>query len=177
MQWLRWFLAALALLGGCAVPPPPEGIGALMHVGRLAVSVPPTPSEPARSLSAAFELSGRAEQGRLSLSTPIGTSIAVLQWSEHEAWLLTADRRQRYRDLASLSHDTLGESVPIPALFDWLRGQPWPAAPSDPSGDGTPPGFRQLGWQVDLSQLGEGRISAHHIDPPQTVVRVILDRP
>ena len=38
-------------------------------------------SAPPQSFSAAFELQGSPEQGRLTLSTPLGTSLATLTWT------------------------------------------------------------------------------------------------
>ena len=60
------------------------------------------------------------------------------------------------------------------ALFDWLRGRPWPDAASQLRGDGVP-GFEQLGWQIDLARWAEGRVEARRVAPPVVTVRVRLD--
>jgi len=63
--------------------------------------------------------------------------------------------------------------VPMAALFDWLRGRPWPGAPSMAA----PGGFEQLGWQVDVSQQREGTVQAHRLSQPVVTVQVRLDLP
>lgn len=165
-------LAAIALallLAACAgVTPRPVGADAL--AGRLSVQVE---GDANRSFSAAFELEGSARQGRLVLSSPLGSQLARADWSAGEARLQSGDGERRYADLDSLAADALGEPVPLAALFDWLRGRPWAGAPSTSTTDG----FSQLGWQVDLSRQAEGRIEARRAAEPVVVVRAKLDAP
>jgi len=59
------------------------------------------------------------------------------------------------------------------ALFDWLRGRPWPGAASTAA----PGGFEQLGWQVDVSQQREGTVHARRLSEPVVTVQVRLDLP
>ena len=81
-----------------------------------------------------------------------------------------------YPDLDSLTHDVLGESVPVAALFDWMRARPWAGAPSAPVTEAAGgPGFEQLGWIVKLSRFGEGFVDAARSSPPPVTVRVRLD--
>ena len=165
----------LLALGACAtVAPPPalqtsEGLS-----GRLTLRVEASPDAPARSLSAAFDLLGSAAAGQLELSTPLGTMIARARWNPASAELVTSQGATRHADLASLTREMLGEIVPVQAMFDWLRGRPWPGASSEaiPAA-----GFRQLGWRVDLSQLNESSVVAQRETPPAVTVRVKLDRP
>jgi outer membrane lipoprotein LolB len=67
----------------------------------------------------------------------------------------------------------LGETLPLAALFDWLRGRPWPGAPSRPVA--APPGFEQLGWRVDLARFAEGQVDARRDRAPAVNVRARLD--
>jgi len=60
-----------------------------------------------------------------------------------------------------------------PALIDWLRGRPWPGAPSLAS----PGGFEQLGWHVDLSRFAEGWVLAARERTPAISVRIRLELP
>jgi len=54
-----------------------------------------------------------------------------------------------------------GTPIPMPALFDWLRGQ---NAVID-------------GWQADLSMLAQGRLTAQRLHPaPAVQLRVVLNR-
>jgi outer membrane lipoprotein LolB len=70
-------LLAGAVLAGCATlqpVTPPASSESLS--GRMSVKVDATPSAAARSVSATFELQGTPQDGRLDLSTPLGTTIA-----------------------------------------------------------------------------------------------------
>jgi outer membrane lipoprotein LolB len=130
-------------------------------------------SEPARSFSAAFDLRGDSRDGALGLSTPLGSMLAQARWSPSEVSLRTPQGARRFADLDSLTREVLGESVPVEAWFDWLRGRPWPAAPSTPRSAG---GFEQLGWAVDVARLGDGRVVALREQPlPQVTVRIQLE--
>lgn len=171
-----WRVAALTLvsamsllLGGCASPPAATD---LALNGRMALRVE---GQPERSFSASFELSGGPRQGRLLLSGPLGTTAALAEWAPGEAFLSANGSRERYGDLDALAGAALGEPVPIAALFDWLRGQPFVGAPSAARVDGIS-GFAQLGWRIDLSRWAEGWIEAQRDAPPVVTVRARMER-
>jgi outer membrane lipoprotein LolB len=144
--------------------------------GRLSVSVAAGGGAPARSFSAAFELHGSAEAGRLDLSTPLGSMLAQARWAPSRVTLTTPQGDTEFPDLDALTREALGESLPVAALFDWLQGRPWSGAPSVPA---APPalGFEQLGWGVSLARFDEGLVSARRDSPPPVSVRIKLDRP
>lgn len=167
--WLAAQALAAALLAGCASLEPAPVEGELLS-GRLSVRVE---GDAERSFNAAFELVGSPERGSLSLNTPLGTKVAQADWSAGQVRLRSREGESRYPDLDSLSEETLGERVPLAALFDWLRGRPWPGAASAAN----PRGFAQLGWEVDLSRYGEGWVIAERKMPPVVTVRARLDRP
>lgn len=160
-------LAALALLAGCATPPPAADVIA----GRLALQVAAHDGAAERQFASAFELSGSAERGALLLTAPLGTALAQARWVPGRVELATGDGTRIYPDLDALTRDVLGEPLPLAALFDWLRARPWPAAPSEP----TASGFVQLGWSVDLARHAEGSIVLQRARPPAVTVRVRLD--
>lgn len=176
---IRAALAAAALLvAGCAsVPPPTPALPGDSLSGRLALRVDAAAGQDARSMSAAFELQGAPERGRFSLSTPLGTMLAQARWQPGSVVLVTPQGEAPYPDLDALTREVLGESVPVAALFDWLRGRPWPGAASVASRPPAAPGFRQLGWAVDLSRFDESAIAAVREQPPAVTVRVRMDRP
>jgi outer membrane lipoprotein LolB len=157
-------------LAACSSLPPAPPAGEVMS-GRLSVRVA---SDPPRSGTAAFELRGSPEAGQLDLSTPLGSLMARARWSPGEVVLATPKEEKSYADLDALTRDVLGESLPVPALFDWLLGRPWPGAPSQPRSD--PPGFEQLGWAVSLAQFDRGTIEAQRRQDPPVTVRARLDR-
>ena len=125
--------------------------------GRLAIRVE---SEPVQVFSAAFELSGSAAAGALTLFTPLGTTAAALSWTPEGSTLRSNAEVRQFAPLGALMRQTLGAELPITALFAWLAGD---TAASD-------------GWQVDLSQRPNGRITVRRQSPlPMAEMRVVLD--
>ena len=144
--------------------------------GRLALRVEALGNAAPRAFSAAFDLRGDAQAGTLGLSTPLGSTLAEARWSPAEVVLATPQGTRRFASLDELTREALGESVPIEAWFDWLRGRPWPGAPSTASAMSSQ-GFDQLGWRVDLDGFDQGSVAATRESPPPTVtVRIRLDR-
>lgn len=166
---------ALLLLSACAslkpeAPPvvPEDG---LQLSGRLSVQVAGRQD----GGSAAFELLGSPRDGRLELSTPLGSLVARARWSPDAVLLQTPGEERRFEDLDALSREMLGETVPVAALFDWLRGRPWPQAPSEAL-PAPAQGFAQLGWSIDLSRHADGLIVATRPAEPAVTLRARLDR-
>jgi outer membrane lipoprotein LolB len=180
VSWLRlaaWPLAA-ALVGGCAaVPKPNPAFGSEALSGRLSVRVEGLDGAAARSLSASFELQGNAQNGSLNLATPLGTVLAQARWAPRQVVLATPQGESTFDDLDALTREVLGEAVPVVALFDWLRGRPWPGASSAALVPATESGFQQLGWTVSLARFDKAAITAQREQAPSVTVRAQLDRP
>lgn len=152
---LRLGMALLAgwALTGCALPPKPSADlapGQEAWSGRLALRVDSTPVQ---HLSAGFELSGNPAEGELRLLSPLGQVLASAHWTPHRAWLQRGNDRRDYPDTTALTSELTGTALPLPPLFAWLRGQAEPVP----------------GWQVDLSQHAQGRLSAQRLQPEPTV--------
>nr|WP_255429175.1 lipoprotein insertase outer membrane protein LolB [Ramlibacter albus] len=147
------------LLAGCAQPAlRPTDAAAQFYRGRLALQVE---GQQSQSFSASFELQGNAREGELSLSAPIGGTVAQLAWNDKSATLRQGGQTREFHSLDELAAQATGTPLPIAALFDWLRGVNTPAP----------------GWEVDLSQLAEGRLRARRSDPPPAAdLRVALER-
>jgi outer membrane lipoprotein LolB len=163
----RALLASAAALSGCASltgQPPPD------LAGRLSVRVESTPP---RSLAADFDLRGNAERGALTLTGPLGATLARVDWHPGAAALTDAQGERRYATLDALSQDLLGETLPLAALIDWLRGRPWPGATSQPRADG----FDQLGWRIGLTGFADGLVLATRERAPAVSVRARLEKP
>jgi outer membrane lipoprotein LolB len=169
-------LATLAL-AACTTLPSAAPAGADTLSGRLALRVEASGDASSKAFSAAFDLRGDPSVGTLALSTPLGSTLAEARWSPAEVVLATPQGTRRFANLDELTRDALGESVPIEAWFDWLRGRPWPGAPSEPAPE-LRQGFAQLGWRVDLGSFAaDGMLNATRTAPPPTVtVRIRLDR-
>jgi len=160
-RWTRWLPALLVVLAaGCASPPraTPSEAAASLWSGRLALQVKDNPSQ---SFSASFELKGNAQAGELTLSTPIGSTLAVLAWEPGSATLRRNGETRRFDTVEDLAARATGSAIPLAALFDWLHGIATPVP----------------GWRPDLSQLGQGRLAALRLEPPpETDLRVIFER-
>jgi outer membrane lipoprotein LolB len=174
---LRARIAALGsalALAACAVVPSAPVSGDTLS-GRLAVKVDGVNGAAARSVSAAFELQGDSRAGRLNLSTPLGSVLAQARWAPGSVVLATPQGERQFADLDALTGEVLGESLPVAALFDWLRGRPWAGAASTVN---TPPaeaGFEQLGWAVSLARFDESWVVATRRAAPTVVVRAKVD--
>jgi outer membrane lipoprotein LolB len=127
--------------------------------GRISVTVQ---SDPPRNMSAGFSLDGDARQGELNLFSPLGTTLATLQWNPTSTQWLQGSQQRRYDSMAHLTEETTGAALPMDAMFEWLEGR---ATPSP-------------GWQADLSALNQGSLIAKRITPePLVVLRIKLDTP
>ena len=164
------------LLAACAVAPP-RPAGSDLLSGRLAVHVDAADGSAARSVSANFELQGDPQAGQLNLSSPLGSVLAQARWAPGSVVLATSQGERRFADLDALTREVLGESVPVAALFDWLRGRPWPGAASTSMVAPAEPGFEQLGWVVSLAHFDDDLIAARRERAPVVTVRAKLDRP
>jgi len=174
-------VALALLLQACASHPPP--LPGHVYAGRLAVRTDAAPDLPARSTSGQFELSGNASSGQLILTSPIGTTVARARWSDPVGTQGVPSRIEleadgtttRYATLEEMMQRAIGDQLPLPAMFDWLSGHPWPDAPARRSADGG--SFDQLGWHVDISQLAGNRLidAQRPLPAPALHVRVKLD--
>jgi outer membrane lipoprotein LolB len=157
---LGYALAALVLLSGCASQHTRQITPADMEShwqGRLSVKVF---SKPVQAFSANFDLQGQPRKGALVLSSPLGTTLASMQWDAQSATMITNGKQQDFGSLQELAQQVTGADIPVASLFAWLDGRAEEVA----------------GWQVDLSDLPSGRIQAHHTEEVQAELKIILDR-
>ena len=131
--------------------------------GRLALNVASDPSQigaQPQSFSGSFELTGNARLGKLLLFSPLGSTVAALNWAPGLALLDTGGATRQFDSLDALLISATGAALPIDSLFAWLNGLP-AASP---------------GWTPDLSDSARGRITARRAQPaPAVELRVILD--
>lgn len=153
-------VCALAV-AGCATPgiskqAGPGEIGAWS--GRLSLRID---SQPAQTFSALFELRGAPQAGELTLTTPIGNTLAQLHWSPGEALLRNGTETRRYDSVDALVEAATGAAIPVAALFGWLAGRE----------------DRVPGWRPDLSQIGAGKLQATRESPePRADLRIVFER-
>jgi outer membrane lipoprotein LolB len=127
--------------------------------GRLSLQVA---SEPPQSFSGSFDLKGNGGSGELTLISPLGNVVGVLRWAPGEAALDSGNGKvQRFASIDELMLQATGASIPVEALFAWLRGEP----------------ANVSGWSADLSRHADGRVFARRVQPaPETELRLVLDK-
>jgi outer membrane lipoprotein LolB len=162
LPWRIFVLGLLlAVLAGCATPQrsaTPSAPGVQAWTGRLALTVEGSQRQ---SFSAGFELKGAAEGGELTLFNPLGGTAAVLAWTPGTARLRTGSDIREFASLDALVTEVTGAPIPVAALFDWMSGK----ATEVP------------GWQVDVSQVAQGRLRAQRTAPPPAAdLRVAFER-
>jgi len=162
---LSWLACAVFFVTGCAFNT--AGVNRSgtekFWQGRLLMQVDATAGDGGsrpQSMTAGFELQGDAVSGSLQLFTPLGTTLAQIQWTPQQAQLQAAGETRHFDNLEALTQSLLGAPVPRVALFAWLQGQD----------------IATEGWQVDLSGFAQGQISARRLTPaPQAHLRLILE--
>ena len=152
---------ATFFLAGCAAPASVSIQNAAeisAWRGRLAVRVE---SDQPQSFSAGFELTGTPLIGELTLYTPLGSTAAALSWSSQTAVMRSQGEVRHFKSLDSLIKQAVGTEIPVVALFAWLAGDNMVIA----------------GWNADLSQHANGRITARRTAPaPAAELRLVLDK-
>jgi outer membrane lipoprotein LolB len=166
-----WWFALLmgAMLAGCAAPSrTPQTLGSNSPSnlpaqlpewqGRISVQVlGDTPS----SMSASFSLRGNASNGELDLYSPLGTTLAALQWTPQLVQLSDGGKHQYFNSLAELTEKATGAALPVDAIFAWLQGRD----------------VQATGWHADLSAVSQGTLTARRTDPaPEVTLRIKLDQ-
>lgn len=159
--WRLVLLFTIVLIAGCAHPTRASGQNDPNNSywqGRLALTVR---SDPVQSFSANFELSGTPQAGELAFFSPLGTTVARLQWGEDGAVLQASGQTQQFDSLDALTLHATGAVLPVASLFAWLRTE----SPDTP------------GWQVDLQGLADGRLNARRFAPePVAELKILLER-
>jgi outer membrane lipoprotein LolB len=148
--------AGVLWLAGCATPVSTVPEGTEAWFGRLALQVDSTPPQ---RFSAGFELRGNAREGEITLISPLGQALARATWTATGAELRRGNEQQQYANMDGLTTELTGTALPLAPLFDWLHGR---ATNAD-------------GWEADLSQHGEGRLSARRVFPnPEVRLRLVF---
>lgn len=132
--------------------------------GRLALTVDTSDAggqAKKQSTSAEFELRGSASTGELRLFTPLGSTLAAIAWSPTQAVLTARGENREFASLQLLLTHMLGTNIPVKTFFAWLNGQAEQAE----------------GWQVNLSERSQGKISAQRFSPaPAAQLKLVLDQ-
>ena len=174
MNFARCLVLASALcIGGCALPRKPAELNAPTgkaastgsYSGRMSLNIDaidPQALGPqqAQFFSASFELTGNAQAGQLTLISPLGSVLAVLNWTDSIAQLRANGELRSFKSLDALVLHATGAAIPVASLFAWLAGVEAQAP----------------GWQADLSRLSNGRLIARRLEPlPTAELRLVLE--
>ncbi len=158
-QWMAWLALACTLwLTGCAQPPRAVESGTASWSGRLSLQVE---GQASQSFASLFDLQGSPDKGELVLTSPLGNTLARLQWDAGRAQLTTGQETRESTSLDELLRQATGTAIPVAAIFQWLHGNQATAS----------------GWQADLSGSADGRLVARRHDPaPEATLRIALTR-
>lgn len=156
--------AVLAALAGCATPSAPLSTAAVAPYqaaielnGRLSVNY--SKDGKRETLSGKFNWLQTADRTDVSLASPLGSTIATITVAPGYASLTEAGKAPRVADdIDSLSAQTLGWTLPVSGLRDWLQGH---ATAADGSRYTASPAHNSVttrdGWQLDyVSWQDEG---------------------
>ena len=109
----------------------------------------PGNAQESASYFAGFELSGQASQGQMRLLSPLGQTLASMDWSPQGAHLQQGDEVRHFESVAAMTAALTGQAIPLQALFDWLEGRATAVS----------------GWDVDLAERAQGKITARRRTP------------
>jgi outer membrane lipoprotein LolB len=194
---MKLFAAGLcaALLAGCAsapMTPSPAQSSQMVRgyrdtfdaAGRLSVNYRKDGSP--ESLNGKFTWAQKPGRIDVSLSSPLST-IATINITPQAATLVQANKAPRVaKDIDSLTAETLGWSLPVSGLRDWLQGYATgadgkrfvasPANNSVTTADGWH--LRFVSWQDErAAQPVPKRIDAERnaASPDELAIRIVLD--
>lgn len=188
-------LACVLLLAGCSVLQPkappaaasPEQYrrhqASLQAVeqfeihGRIGVQTNP------RGFSGSLQWQHDAAHDEIMLFSPLGSQVAEISASPDGVVLLTsAGEKYQAADAAALTQKTLGWSLPLRGLTDWVIGRPAPGPVEDVHWDaaGRITALRQDGWNIEYVEYtaadGLKLPSRISMKSPQLNLKLIIER-
>ena len=193
MSFFRYFLLAAALsLAGCASLPPSmptdpeaqarhlsklEQIGAFSLSGRMAVQTEK------RGFSVSLRWKHTEEGDHFSLYSPLGAQVADIKSNGDGVTLVTNDRKTyQAADAETLLQQTMGWSLPLTGLTDWIIGRPTSSSYETIVRDaqGRLSRLKQDGWDIEYSayQTVEGTDlpSKVLLRSPQLDLKLLVDQ-
>lgn len=111
-----------------------------------------------------FDLQGSAENGELTIYSPLGSTVAVASWTPSGAVLTEGNKQNHFASTEDLTLQLTGAALPLPTLMAWL----------------TRDGPALEGWQIKSETLPKRsrRIFAQRSTPlPQLQLTLLLDPP
>lgn len=184
--------AALSVLAGCASAPRSTAVvapyqQAIELSGRIAINYSRDGKK--ESLNGNFNWHQQASRTDVELVSPTGQIVAQISVTPGEATLKRSGEPTRSApDLDSLTRQTLGWTLPVGGLRDWLQGhatdsagKPFTASPSNDSVV-TRDGWKidYLGWQDEAAAVPKPRRLdvtrlAHDQQVDDMAIRIVID--
>ena len=165
MKFFRIALGAIVLtLAGCAALPPAstpadpeaqarhlrklEEIGSFSITGRMAVQTEK------RGFSGSLRWKHTEDGDHFALYSPLGAQVADIQSTAEGVTLVTNDRKTYKADTAeTLLQTTMGWSLPLTGLSDWILGRPT-SSPHEVvaiDAQGRLTRLKQDGWDIEYA--------------------------
>ena len=122
LPFQRVCLAILfAALVGCAQINPANRSAGKAYEGRLALTVHQASSE---TWQARFHLEGSDAVGRLTLISPLGTTLAQASWSEGSARIQRGSDIKDYASANAMLNALIGSGIRMEQLWRWVENKP-----------------------------------------------------
>ena len=181
--------ACAAVLAGCATTGAPLSqapVAAYRDTVNLAgrLSVNYQKDGKAESITGKFNWQQTPGRVDVSLASPLGQTIAAISVTPESATLTQAERPPRVaKDLEALTNESLGWSLPVSGLRDWLQGyatgadgKRFTASPAN-SNVTTKDGWRLrfVSWQDGAGTPQPKRIDADRNDGQELQIRIVID--
>ena len=182
--------ACAAFLSGCATTSAPlsqASVAAYRDTVNLAgrLSVNYQKDGKAESITGKFNWQQTPGRVDVSLASPLGQTIASISVTPESATLTQAERPPRVaKDLATLTTESLGWSLPVSGLRDWLQGYATDASgkrfTASPANNNvvTKDGWRLrfVSWQDEAAATPQPkRIDADRNDGSELQIRIVID--
>ena len=180
--------ACAAALAGCATTAPLSQAPVAAYrdtvnlAGRLSVNY--QKDGKAESITGKFNWQQTPGRVDVSLASPLGQTIAAISVTPESATLTQAERPPRVaKDLETLTNESLGWSLPVSGLRDWLQGyatgadgKRFTASPAN-SNVTTKDGWRLrfVSWQDGAGTPQPKRIDADRNDGQELQIRIVID--
>lgn len=161
-RFLRNYLIVFCalILAACATPNKTNIVDAdgFMRTGRFAVNYQSSLQDP-YAAQGGFSWYDQGEDLTIDLTNPMGSILARILITADDAVLQHADGTTQS---ASTPDELLalvwGHSIPVAGLRYWIRGKLYPQAETSDrqqNNDGQLTSFKQLDWQISLSDYDE----------------------
>jgi outer membrane lipoprotein LolB len=183
------YAACAAVLAGCATTSAPLSqapVAAYRDTVNLAGRLSVNYQKDGKPESITGKFNWQQTPGRVdvSLASPLGQTIAAISVTPESATLTQTDRPPRLaKDLETLTAESLGWSLPVSGLRDWLQGyatgadgKRFTASPAN-SNVTTRDGWRLrfVSWQDGAGVPQPKRIDADRNDGQELQIRIVID--